>query len=105
LLLAEKLGRAAASFAYSYVLDEQRIRLLTTEEWRRNKPAIVKTIHDQLELMKSGNFLPMPDDYCSYCDVAQACRKSHSVSVVRAGRGAGQKLWDLRSRALPKEKL
>jgi ATP-dependent helicase/DNAse subunit B len=105
LLLAEKLGRAAASFAYSYVLDEQRIRLLTTEEWRRNKPAIVKTIHDQLELMKSGNFLPMPDDYCSYCDVAQACRKSHSVSVVRAGRGAGKKLWDLRSRALPKEKL
>ena len=104
LLLAEKIGRSAASFAYSYVLDEQKIRLLTTEEWEQNKPAIVKTMHDQLELMESGCFLPMPGDYCGYCEVAQACRKSHSVSVVRAARGVGRKLWDLRARGLPKEK-
>jgi RecB family exonuclease len=103
LLLAEKMGRPAASFAYSYVLDEQKTRILSAEEWSRSKPALIKTMRDQLQLMKSGCFLPMPDDYCSYCEVAQACRKSHSISVVRANRGPGKNLWEIRSRALPKE--
>ena len=104
LLLAEKIGRPSASFAYSYVLDEQKIRLLTTEEWEQNKPAIVKTMHDQLELMKGGCFLPMPDDYCGLLrSRAGLPKKSQRFGGARSARGVGRTLVGS-ARARPPER-
>ncbi len=111
LLLAEKFLTGlkkkidSLSFAYLYVLDEDAAAEMSAEAWSSHKDEILNTVRSQIDLMKKGNYLMMPDEShaCASCEVTQICRKHHSISHYRAHNGAGEELWAIREKKLEKK--
>jgi len=104
-LKKSKQDRDELNFTYAFVRDpEEENRELSHSSWQTNKAAILDTIKEQIDLMRGGRFLILPEDsYCSYCDVAQICRRQHSLSVYRAEQGEGQAYKKIREKTISRK--
>ncbi|OVE77785.1 hypothetical protein BVX98_01815 [bacterium F11] len=89
------------SFVYERLGGEDRPAELTYEDWLCYKKSIMETIQTQMDLIKKGEFLILPDErYCQWCEVQSVCHKNHGPSAYRAKKGPGMTLAALRSKKL-----
>ncbi len=96
-------------FSYHQIGKKEERKTFSAEEWKEAQSAILETTAQQLSLISAGNFLIYPDTepgssddrYCGFCDVADICRKNHSLSAYRARQGPGQEMTEIRTKKKP----
>lgn len=114
LLLAERFfaargdGPRRMSFVYRPIGGDRMDEALTDVEWRENRSSIIHTLKTQLDLIRAGEFVILPDKsaergYCRVCSVQTICRKSHGPSRSRSENGPGATLQSLRAKKAPRE--
>lgn len=108
LLQSKKITASTFEFAYHQIGKDQEQKNFKPEEWSASKSVILETISQQVKLMTEGNFLMVSDadqneKYCRYCEVADICRRNHSISAYRARQGAGEKLAAIRLKTIKKK--
>ena len=59
----------------------------TGKSWRQPDGETIRdTVARLLRGIRDGEFPPVPDDYCRFCQVSEICRKDHFPSATRAAR-------------------
>ncbi len=97
-LREQKIKAGQTSFSYCYLREEEPFKELSAEAWEENKVEILRTIQIQLGLLTQGQFPMLPGNYCSWCWVAQMCRKNDSISSYRSESGPAEKMNDCREK-------